>query len=259
MSNKTAKLIRIIYGITLSVLLVVTGVLLMISCINIYRIGDRPFTVDNISAAFKKIAIPVYITLGAVAVGAILTLVLPAEKVKLKAIKDEKITLDRLRGRLNGSECDSTVITRINKEKNLRLILKISAAILCVAIAVSCAVYAFNINNFGADYNASVISACILILPCTFVAMGLCIALIYVEKYSVKRELALIRSALASQKGSVTPEKAPKKSFKGVVAGVRIALAVAAIALIVAGIVNGGMADVLSKAINICTECIGLG
>ncbi len=30
-------------------------------------------------------------------------------------------------------------------------------------------------------------------------------------------------------------------------------------ALIVAGIINGGMRDVLVKAIKICTECIGLG
>ena len=30
-------------------------------------------------------------------------------------------------------------------------------------------------------------------------------------------------------------------------------------ALIAAGVRNGGMFDVLVKAINICTECIGLG
>ena len=39
----------------------------------------------------------------------------------------------------------------------------------------------------------------------------------------------------------------------------RATLLVAAIALIVAGILNGGMRDVLYKAKNICTECIGLG
>jgi len=259
MSNKTAKLVRMIAGITLSVLLVVTGVLLMISCVNIYKIGDRPFTVDNISAAFKKIAIPVYITLGASVVCIVLSLVLTSEKGKLKAIKDEKITLDRLRGRLNESECDPSLISFMNKEKRLRIILRITVAVLCVAIAVPCAVYALNMDNFGADYNAAVISACTLILPASFVAIGLCIALVYIEKYSVKREIALVKSAIASKKGAITPEKAPKKSFKGVVIGIRITLAVAAIALIVAGIVNGGMADVLSKAINICTECIGLG
>ena len=32
-----------------------------------------------------------------------------------------------------------------------------------------------------------------------------------------------------------------------------------AAALIIFGIINGGARDVLIKAINICTECIGLG
>lgn len=38
-----------------------------------------------------------------------------------------------------------------------------------------------------------------------------------------------------------------------------IVLYAAALLLIAAGILNGGMRDVLIKAINICTECIGLG
>ena len=41
--------------------------------------------------------------------------------------------------------------------------------------------------------------------------------------------------------------------------GLRAALLLAALALIVAGMLNGGMRDVLYKAKNICTECIGLG
>ena len=40
---------------------------------------------------------------------------------------------------------------------------------------------------------------------------------------------------------------------------VRGAILAIAAALIVAGALNGGMRDVLVKAINICTECIGLG
>ncbi|MBQ7948195.1 MAG: thioredoxin [Clostridia bacterium] len=40
---------------------------------------------------------------------------------------------------------------------------------------------------------------------------------------------------------------------------IRIGLAVAGVGLFVFGIFNGGMADVLTKAINICTQCIGLG
>ncbi len=39
----------------------------------------------------------------------------------------------------------------------------------------------------------------------------------------------------------------------------RLILAGAAVALVVLGIMNGGARDVLVKAVNICTECIGLG
>ena len=39
----------------------------------------------------------------------------------------------------------------------------------------------------------------------------------------------------------------------------RVALYVLAAMLLAAGMLNGGMRDVLMKAINICTECIGLG
>lgn len=39
----------------------------------------------------------------------------------------------------------------------------------------------------------------------------------------------------------------------------RAILVFAAIGLMAAGIINGGMRDVFIKAVNICTECIGLG
>lgn len=40
---------------------------------------------------------------------------------------------------------------------------------------------------------------------------------------------------------------------------VRLLLLAAAVLFIVLGVLNGGLWDVLVKAINICTECIGLG
>lgn len=39
----------------------------------------------------------------------------------------------------------------------------------------------------------------------------------------------------------------------------RLVVFCAAIAFVVVGVLKGGMGDVLMKAINICTECIGLG
>ncbi|MBR4456229.1 MAG: thioredoxin [Solobacterium sp.] len=39
----------------------------------------------------------------------------------------------------------------------------------------------------------------------------------------------------------------------------RTALVVLAVVFIIMGIANGGARDVLIKAVNICTECVGLG
>lgn len=50
-------------------------------------------------------------------------------------------------------------------------------------------------------------------------------------------------------------EKKPSKYL----AAARLVLVGAAVALVVLGIGNGGAHDVLVKAVNICTECIGLG
>ena len=40
---------------------------------------------------------------------------------------------------------------------------------------------------------------------------------------------------------------------------IRLAVLIIAVICIIAGAVNGNMKDILIKAINICTECIGLG
>lgn len=52
------------------------------------------------------------------------------------------------------------------------------------------------------------------------------------------------------------PEDTPEKSWYS---PLRLALYAVAVIFIVAGILNQGMRDVLVKAVNICTECIGLG
>ena len=52
----------------------------------------------------------------------------------------------------------------------------------------------------------------------------------------------------------IKPQAEPKH-----VKTIRAVVITAAVLLIIAGIANGGALDVLVKAINICTECVGLG
>ena len=269
MSKKAIENIRFIYGIVLSVMLIVTGILLMIACVNVYKIGNRPFTTENIANAFAKIAIFVWVTVGLTVIRLIAKLFFPDPKSARKAIKDKKITLAHLQSKLNMAACDENTLSLIKKEQKTHTVLQIATiAIACVA-AIPAAIYAFNFNNYSADYNASVIAACLWVLPCAFVAMGAFVAFLYLEEACLDRQLKHVKAAFVQfQKASNTVEHktaspaietSKQRDYTKLIWSIRIAFIVAAIALIIAGILNGGMADVLSKATNICTECIGLG
>ena len=263
MSQTTINRIKLIYGILLSALLVVSGILLMIACVSIYRIGEEPFTPQNIANAFSKICIPVYITLGSVAAGLIFWIIYPNEQKKPKPSVGERVLLERLAQKLNIDEnCPTEPQMIIKKEKKLRLTLRIATLALCVLVSLPGLIYALNLGHYhGAETcNSDIIAACLWLLPCVFVATGLCVALVYLEHASLRRELeAVKRIAKVCGMRRTQEEPAPIAKNDRVILIVRIALAVAAVGLIIAGIANGGMADVLAKAINICTECIGLG
>ena len=65
--------------------------------------------------------------------------------------------------------------------------------------------------------------------------------------------------ALKAEKGGPqVPAAAGGPSDRGIAAA-RVLLLLAAGTFIVLGVLNGSMEDVLRKAINLCTECIGLG
>ena len=259
MSDSIKKRVRLLYGIMLSVMLTVTGVLLMMACVNVYRIGDRPFTPDNISAEFSKIAVVVWITVAMVVIGIILTLVMPEEKAKLRATINKKTILGRLSRRIDTEALPTEVKEKLEAEDKLCKTLKIAAAALIAVAAIVGLVYALNPANFSADYNASVIAACTLILPLSFFGIGIATAYLIIESASLDRRIALVKSAMAAGSKAADAEACEKASRPWLAIGIRIAVAAIAILFIVLGIFNGGMADVLSKAINICTECIGLG
>ena len=78
----------------------------------------------------------------------------------------------------------------------------------------------------------------------------------YPEKEKIWRMTAADRARFMKKRGCETMSDSERKTGIG---SVRILICAAAALLIVLGIFNGGARDVLVKAINICTECIGLG
>lgn len=261
MSDRIKKRVRFIYGIWLSVTLIVTGILLILSCVSIYKSGNRPFTVKNISEAFDKIKIVIYIALDAIAGGILLNLIFTEKRGKDKAGNNRKMTLARLEKKVDITLCDRETRDGILKEKKFRMISRIVLSVICVGIFVPTSVYALNFDNYSLEqYNASIIAICIWLIPCSFIVMGLCLAFSFIEKASLDRHISLLKSANASGATlSKAEEKAENKWARALMFGSRIAIFAIALFFIIEGVTNGGASDVFIKAVNICTECIGLG
>ena len=263
MSNKTKKIVYLAYGILLSIVLVVSGILLMISCYNIYSLGDRPFTPESISAAFSKIQVILYVTIGGIAVGGLLKVILPLDEPKIKANIAPITALKRLEDKYDISACEKEDIATYKKAKTLRLVCKIVAIVLCSILSLPALIIALLPSSYTMDYNPSVVNLCYLIIPSFIVCALIALAYVLSNDILVNTQISSLKALIADgkaqkiEKSECTACQARKERYK--ITSARIIIAAVALIFIVLGIFNGGMADVLSKAINICTECIGLG
>ena len=70
----------------------------------------------------------------------------------------------------------------------------------------------------------------------------------------MKAELELLKTAPKESK--IAPRK---KASRNIAVYLRAGIALFALAILIFGFFAGGTADVLTKAVNICTECVGLG
>ena len=273
LTDKTKRRIHLVCGIVLSALLVLTGVLFITSCYRIYESGYQPFTRASISAAFAKISVPVYITLAAVVGGVVLGVVIPTDKARLRGVRSDAVNVSRLAGRVEYDALAPDMREGIDKERRLRRVLTLVNIVLFVLEGILPLIYLLNPNNFPAvsgEYNTEILHGMLVYTACLSPLLAYEVAYVIVTDRSYRREAELLKEAIRLH-GISTSE--PKESsdaigkikafFKAnerpITLGVRIAFVGCGALFIVLGILNGGMADVLIKAINICTECIGLG
>ena len=334
MSQKFNRRLRLIYGIILSVLIVTVGICLVVSCVAIYKSGDRPFSADSVAARFAVIAVPCYVTVAALLGGALITCIFPVNAEPVKGQVPQKKQLARLYRRFDEKSCAASVKKRITFLKRSRIVTTAVAATICTVCAVLTAIYLFTPENFTMEgYNHEIFTA-IWYVSGVFSALTLlCFGVSLWNESSIAKEIALVKQELASGASLAKPreetdaEKGWHCHGKGLVkvfvteaailasvlvlsivmycngfltSGalsaltycavalivvtaypitvyflnfrnrptlfqkcqirvVQIVLLIVAVILIVVGINNGGMRDVLQKAIRICTECIGLG
>ena len=260
MTKKGILLTRRIWNWLTGGLAVASGICLMVGCVTIYRSGERPFSPESIGAQFGKIAWLVWLTLGAAAVGILLELLFPAEKGRVKAIREEKDILDGLKTKA-GTVTDGILTEQLVKaQRGVRAARILFGSVLGVASS-RLFLFFFEPLRFSiAHLNRDILQFAALFGICCGIVLISMIVCVYVTRKSLQQQIRLYKAAIGEGKcDGISPAPAAKKNTRKAVNIARVAVAAAAVIFIVLGVMNDGILDVLGKAIAICTECIGLG
>lgn len=238
-------------------LIVAVSVLFILACLGIYTSGPRPYSAESISRGFRQICIPVYITLLAILGGIILNLILPTEKKRAKSPVREEAVLTRLTQKTASLEGD--VQQTAAKERRLRRWMRIGTAAIYTAMMIYPTIYMLDPKHFTiANLNNDIVRAVLIVMLPASLGLGLCGLCQALLRASMRREINLRKQALAAGQKNVASHQDNTCSSR-TLWRIRIGVLALAALLIVLGIFNGGVDDVLKKAIAICTECIGLG
>lgn len=257
MTNNKDVFARRIYNILHSASIIIAGVCLMAGCLSIYSLGDGAYSRQIVAETFSKISLPVYLCLILTIIGFIWDFIVPSKPEKEKKFKPYAHLLDRLTAKKDLRNCDETLLNAIYKERKARkLHTLIRTIIICISGTIFL-VYALNSNNYQTDINASVIKAMWLLIPCLIIPCTYSVFTAYHNEKSLKKEIDLIKKAPA--KNDVEEIQDNTSKSEKTVNIMRFALLFVGIGVLLYGYFAGGTADVLTKAINICTECIGLG
>ena len=136
-----------------------------------------------------------------------------------------------------------------------------AAAAVCVVCAIGVIAYLVAPSSFASrDLEPVMGQMMIHVVPWVVVAFAVVLVVQSLCMKNIEEELAFAKKAPTKEKKAQTQETAATSENQKKKQNIaRIAVFIVAIIFIIAGITNGGMFDVFVKAINICTECIGLG
>ncbi len=255
MINNKELMFRKVFNALLSISVFITGLCLMAGCLSIYSIGDQPYSREIVIETFEKISLPIYISIVLVIMGFFIEFLSPSTHDKVNGSANYSHILNKLNSKKNFENCDIELLSEITKERKTRKIHMIIRTVLICISAILFLMYAFNSNNYQTDINASVIKAMYILTPCFLIPAIYSVIVAYLNEKSLKREIELVKK-LQNVENS---KKSELKNNEKYVTIIRFTILFIGIGFLVYGYFAGGTADVLTKAINICTECIGLG
>ena len=246
-----------IYGCIASLLIVALAIGFMVSFWDIYQSGDRPYTRSSIGEKLQQLSILIYITIGVVIGGWVLNILIPLTRPKTPAIRDELIIMQKMAAKAGTPTHDQKLA--IEKYQRNRWLSPLLAAGVFGGLAIRPMIYLLNRANFpGTDPTAEITAAAIIVIPASLIGLVACYVCSLLVRRSVLKETEIYKQIIGS--GNKLTHSPNLRTDKPVLLKtLRIAILLVALVFIVVGVFNGSAEDILTKAIKICTECIGLG
>ena len=256
----TNQRVHKIYSVMQSVVLIIASVCLIAACISIYRSGGDPiYSREKVAAAFADIAVPVWMCVALIFGGILLNLGNPPIPQKAKAEKNRELLLKRLHEKGALDQADPTLRAAVAAQQRKRRIHRAISLGLLVLGSVIFLIYALNGQHYHqSQINDSMLHAVQLLLPCMAVPFGYAVFTAYFCRASMQKEIELMKQATSGVPGK-KPAVLPAKNRAKQLLALRLTVLALAIALLAYGYSTGGTEDVETKAVNICTECVGLG
>ena len=252
MQNK--KVLDRLFLIIVSILTVLMGVIFIIQVLRIYYGNEATFT-REICGKFLLQMLPIIILW-------IVTVVASFIYFKIKKNPEKNFAKITYAAKLKNLEAICPNVedeyTEIDREKKKRKYAKITSVIIVCICSIMSLGYLLNPKHFDSagDLTKQAIDMSICLSPWVIIAFGSMIVTTIYEEYSSKKSIDLVKLVIKNN-GKKEVEKVKNNNL--VINVTRGIIVCVAVVLIIVGIVDGGATDVLQKAINICTECIGLG
>lgn len=270
--------------------LIALVLLLSLTTVSIYREGqirkaenplESVYTPEIVAKKFAPAAPLFFGLLGMTLAGLVLGV---KDEDAEKPVKDAEAGRDLIVSRVG------TPSEEMKREQAVQKKLQVTGWVIFALCMVPIVIYLCNSAHFPQDdYDGMLFGLLRVLVPCTCAGLTALAVTFVMRDKSVQREIRAAQAVLKEEKAAgKTPGQAKTAAVPGVggVSGaagaeasagaekagglgntdkmkkhktIQAVLVVAAVVLIVAGILNFSARDVLYKAITICTECVGLG
>lgn len=258
------RIIDRIFLIIMSIQTVLMGIAFSVQAIRIYKAnpGNDPYTREIVWEHIKQISIILILWVLLIIACFIYFKIRNSykENDKSKITNMAKLkTLLKIAPEFNNPELenDYKIIKLEEKKRIIAWCVNIVILIVCSIMGLC---YILNKKHFIAEgnNNEQILDMVTYLAPWVIISFITSLICVLMEEFGAIKSIDALKRIIKVD-GKVSFKYDTNKNYNLSINITRGILIVASIVMIIVGINNGGTEDVLQKAINICTECIGLG